>query len=123
VVILGETSDGLEILVTLTVIDRHGGPHELPAILDTGFTGHLTLPPEIIEALALPEDSSSTVTLGDGSERSLQKYAATILWEQQERPVTAYRAEGLPLIGMRLLKGMVAVLHISDGGPAMLFRP
>ena len=122
-VMTGQASYRLELFFTITFLGLDSESYDFPAILDTGFTGMLTIPPSLIQILNPVEEDPVTITLGDGTERLMPCFTVPLLWEGQRREVQALEAEGLPLIGVRLLKGMVAVLHLSDGGDAMLFRP
>ena len=51
--IKGKVSGNQQALVTIDVIDGEGRPQPLEAILDTGFTGYLTLPTGSIQQLGL----------------------------------------------------------------------
>lgn len=122
-VIQGEMSAFRDILLPLQV--RNGKSSEVEdvsAVLDTGFNGHLTMPSKLIQTLALQPEGLETVTLADGTERELNSYKATILWQGRERTVPVYEAQGDPLIGVALIYGMVGTFHFSDGGAAILFR-
>jgi predicted aspartyl protease len=88
-VIEGEVTADWEIRVTLILIDKRGEHHEMPAIVDTGFTGFLTLPPEIITALDLTGDISGRVVLGDGSEQDLRRFQVRVWWQGKEVTIMA----------------------------------
>lgn len=122
-VIQGEMSARRDVTIPVTIRDNRGDAHGITAVVDTGFTGYMTLPLVLIEALSLEMTEAIRITLGDGSERMIPQYAATVVWEGQDRPIEILEAEGLPLVGMGLLYGMVGTFHFSDGGPALLFRP
>jgi predicted aspartyl protease len=49
----GTVNTDLEPLLRLTVRDAGGQPHDLEAVIDTGFNGFLTLPPALIAAPGL----------------------------------------------------------------------
>jgi predicted aspartyl protease len=53
------------------------------AVIDTGFTGFLSLPTAIISTLNLPWAASDIVTVGDGSETLFDLYIATVILEQK----------------------------------------
>jgi predicted aspartyl protease len=46
--------DGREAILPLTAIGRSGVRAEVEAALDTGFTGSLCLPPDIVRSLSAP---------------------------------------------------------------------
>jgi predicted aspartyl protease len=55
--ITGTVTTRHEIAVRLAVVDGLGQPREVEFILDSGFSGALTLPPAVIGVLGLGWDS------------------------------------------------------------------
>lgn len=51
----------------------------IDAVIDTGYTGFLTLPHEVIVALNLSWTGIDRGTLGDGSETTFEAYEATVI--------------------------------------------
>ena len=47
--IRGEVGGNQQALATIEIIDSEGRPRAVEAVLDTGFTGYLTLPAETIQ--------------------------------------------------------------------------
>jgi predicted aspartyl protease len=89
---------------------------DIEAILATGFSEFLTLPPQLISSLALDYQDVSRMLLGGGSIEAMQVYEVVVLWENQERTILAHEAEGSPLVGMDLLYGSDVHLEVVDGG-------
>ena len=88
------------------VVGRDNGPKQMvEALIDTGFSGFLSLPLSMIESLELPWIFSDFVTLGDGSEVIFQMYRATVIWDGQFKVVDVAASESEPLLGMSLLYG------------------
>ena len=86
------------------------------AVIDTGFTGFLSLPQSIITSLELPWHFRDLGTLGDGSEVIFEMYKATIIWDGQERIIDVAASEADPLVGMSLLYGFkVQIETVEDG--------
>lgn len=77
----------------------------IDAVIDTGYTGFLSLPSEIIVALNLSWTGIDRGTLGDGGEVTFEVYAATVIWDGQYRNIPVNEAETDPLVGMSLLYG------------------
>jgi clan AA aspartic protease len=85
-------------------------------VIDTGFTGFLSLPASIIATLDLPWSASDIVTLGDGSETLFDLYTATVIWAGQCREIYVAEAETEPLLGMLLLYGYRLQVDTIEGG-------
>lgn len=84
--------------------------------MDTGFDGGLLLNAETIQKLQLEAGSSITALLADGSVVETQSYRAIVEWERQKRRVQVVQAEGLPLIGLSLLRNHEIRIHLVSGG-------
>ena len=52
----------------------------IDAVVDTGFTRFLTLPPAMVAELGLGYRGVNSVILADGSETTLEVYGVTVLW-------------------------------------------
>ena len=118
--ITGRVTAQREAIVGLVVLDRAQQPHDVDAVLDTGFNGFLTLPRAMVQTLQLPLAGNRRVTLGDGGTVVLDLYLATVLWDTQPREVLVLQAEGSPLMGMALLYGNRVILHVVDHGDVLI---
>lgn len=99
------------------VVGRDNKPTQLvEALIDTGFTGFLSLPLSMIEALDLPWIFSDSVTLGDGSEVVFQMYRAIVIWDGQFKVVDVAASESEPLLGMSLLYGFKLQVEAVERG-------
>lgn len=81
--IVGVVSADREATLHLVVHGLNGQEHAIEAIIDTGFTGFLTLPPALILSLGLPWRGQAQATLGDGSVHQFDVYVATVMWDGQ----------------------------------------
>ncbi len=88
----------------------------IDAIIDTGFTGHLTLPMTLIDQLALSWRSRGHALLADGSLHVFDAYAATVLWNGLSRTVEVNAVETQPLVGMALLRGHTLRIDVVERG-------
>jgi clan AA aspartic protease len=86
------------------------------AVIDTGFSGFLTLPSEAIANLELPWSASDIVTLGDGSETLFDLYTGIVIWDGQYREIYIAESETEPLLGMALLYGYRLQVDAIEGG-------
>ena len=108
--------DGREAILPLTVIGRFGIRTEVEATVDTGFTGSLCLPPDVVRSLSVPFVGQGVAVLADGSTVETSYHRARVLWHGREIAVQVLVTEGGPLVGMTLLRGSVLTVAVSPGG-------
>lgn len=118
--ITGRVTAQRDAMVRLVVFDSTRQPHDVDAVIDTGFNGFLTLPRVMVQTLQLPLAGNRRVTLGDGSTVVLDLYLATVLWDTQPREVLVLAAEGGSLMGMAMLYGHRVILHVVDNGDVLI---
>jgi clan AA aspartic protease len=94
-----------EARIRLRVRGRQGREHEVEAVIDSGYTGALTLPPPLISMLGLRWQSVERATLADGSTCVFQVYVGKVVWDGKVRTILVDEATADPLVGMRLLRG------------------
>lgn len=102
--------------VSVEIMRVDGSLLGVKTMLDTGFTGFLTLPSKTIRELELKSVGSHWVTLADGSEKKLRNYLATVRWESHPRQIHITCAEGFPLLGMEMLEGHRLLMDVREGG-------
>jgi predicted aspartyl protease len=83
--------------------------------LDTGFTDHLRLPGRIIEKLSLPQDDYEVVLLAGGNIAQFSVHEVTVIWDDEERIVPAFGADGDVLIGVQLMRESLIILEAIAG--------
>ena len=98
------------------VIGSRGREQEVEAVIDTGYTASLTLPPALIGTLGLRWQSLDRGTLADGSECLFDVYDARVVWDGKLRRVLVAEADTDPLVGMRLLRGYELKLQVRSRG-------
>ena len=92
------------------------GQQEIEAVIDTGYTGSLTLPPSVVTALGLKWQSVDRGTLADGSECLVDVFEAEVEWDGKSRRVLVDETDTAPLIGMGLLKGYELTIQVREQG-------
>ena len=102
--------------VNLVVRGPQGHSAETEFVIDTGFTGVLTLPPDACAALHLHFARYQPAGLADGSQVMLDVYEATLLWDGEERLVEVLAMDSAPLIGMTALEGFDVRLQVVENG-------
>ena len=105
-----------EIRIRLPILDVTGYEQEFDVVLDTGFTGLLTLPTALIASLQLPWVMVSRVQFADGRVEWIDKYRMTVIWDGVYRSIEVQAIEGDPLIGMELLIGFDLRARVAIGG-------
>jgi predicted aspartyl protease len=114
--ITGRVNVRHEIAIRIPVRKAGGQEQEIEAILDTGFTGALTLPPTLIASMGLTWRSRGEAILANGSAEEFDIYAATLIWDGKLRPVLIYSIDATPLLGMTLLIGYDLRVRVIMGG-------
>ena len=100
----------------LVVVRSNAKLKSISAVIDTGFTGFLSLPNDIITELGLPWSYRDRGTLGDGSEVLFDIYDAVAIWDGKAREIEVNSAETDPLIGMSMLHGYRLQVDTIEGG-------
>ena len=113
--ITGKITVHQEAIIELEVVGLNQ-PSRIEAVIDTGFTGYLTLPSRLIARLKLQRAGEQITILGDENRVVLKRYVAKVLWHGAERNVYVLQAEGGPLIGMSLLYGSRLILDVITDG-------
>ena len=98
------------------VIKNNATTQLVDAVIDTGFSGFLTLPSDIIVTLGLGWEGRDVATLGDGTSCTFDVYLAIVIWDGQYREVYVNESETVPLLGMKLLRGYDLRLQTIEGG-------
>lgn len=108
--------------IRITVFGRQGRKQDVEAIVDTGYTASLTLPPAVIAALDLRWQTLDTARLADGSECMFDVYEARVLWDGRTRRILVDEADADALVGMRLLKGHELRMQVRARGTLTIKR-
>jgi clan AA aspartic protease len=114
-VIIGSVNTECEAIISLEVVDASGQPRAVEAVIDTGFTGFLTLPPLMIALHGLVLRGHHQVILGDGSVSLLDVYVGTVVWDGQPCLIDIDSADTDPLVGMSLLDGYALYVEVRAG--------
>jgi clan AA aspartic protease len=108
--------------IRLTVKGRRGREQEVEAVIDTGYTASLTLPPAVIQALGLRWQTVDRFKLADGSLCLVDVYEAKVMWDGKIRQILVDEADADPLVGMRLLKGHELKMQVRYRGKVTIKR-
>ena len=110
--IRGKVGGNQQALVPVEINDGNGRPQRVEAVLDTGFTGHLALPPECIRVLDLPFVGQRIFELA--------AYLATVSWHGRLRDALVLQSDSVQLLGMTLLWGSRVTVDALDDGAIII---
>ncbi len=77
----GIVNQNCEAIIRVAIGHENAPKQMVEAVIDTGFTGFLSLPMARISVLGLPWHFRDVGTLGDGSEVIFEMYKATVIWD------------------------------------------
>ena len=110
----------LEAVVILPVRGPEGREREIEAVIDTGYSGNLTLPPEMVSELGLPFVIRSRSALADGTVIAFNVHVATVVWNGRPRYVDIDAVGVAPLVGMSLLDNHNLNVEVANGGRVVI---
>ena len=113
--ITGKITAHQEAVIELEIVGLNQ-PARIEAVIDTGFTGYLTLPSALINRLKFQQTGEQITILGDENSVVLKRYVTKVLWHGTERNVYVLQVEGEPLIDMSLLYGSRLILDVVTDG-------
>ena len=105
-----------EAIIRLVIAGPSGQQQDTETIIDTGFTGFLTLPPARITALNLSWLSRQPGVLADGSIDVFDVFVANVMWDGRLRTIEVESADTEPLVGMSLLDRHALRIDVIGGG-------
>jgi clan AA aspartic protease len=120
--ITGVVNAEFEPIIPLSIRRFDGKVFTQDAIVDTGFNGWLSLPPDLIIQLNLTWKRRGRAILGDGSECVFDVYEAVVVWDGTLLTIPVDEADSEPLVGMSLMEGYQLTMQIFEGGQVELCK-
>jgi clan AA aspartic protease len=114
--IRGSVTSRKEITVPIQVRDITGSTFDIEPIVDTGFSGALTLPSAAIASLQLQLKSRTRTVMANGSVQTANIFVGTVVWDGRDRLVLVHEMDCHPLIGIKLLEDHQLRASIQPGG-------
>ena len=112
----GRVNANGEATIYLLLHGNAGEEQTVEAIIDTGFTGYLSLPAVLIDRLGLSWAGRAQALLADGSLHVFDMYIGTVMWDGQQRTIEVDEADTEPLAGMGLLRGHSLRVDVVENG-------
>jgi clan AA aspartic protease len=120
--IIGIVNADFEPIVPLSICGSDGKVYTQEAIVDTGFNGWLSLPPDLIAELNLKWKRRGRAILGDGTECVFDVYEAVLVWDGNMMTIPIDEADSEPLVGMSLMEGYQLTVQVFEGGHVELIK-
>ncbi|MEN9566207.1 MAG: hypothetical protein RLZZ69_1403 [Cyanobacteriota bacterium] len=120
--ITGLVNGEFEPIIPLSIRRADGKVFTQDAIVDTGFNGWLSLPPDSIAELNLKWKRRGRAILGDGSECVFNVYEAAVIWDDTLLTIPVDEADAEPLVGMSLMEGYELNMQVFGGGCVELHK-
>ena len=102
--IAGTVRDEIELIVPLELVDAADQRQRIDFVLDSGFTGFLSLSSALVRQLGLSSRGIQKGLLADGTASIFRLVTVNVIWNGSLRTIEA-QILGEPLIGTRMLKG------------------
>lgn len=103
-------------MVKLQVLGTAGRAANVDVLLDTGFNHDLTLPAAIVNKLNLEFISPTEATVAGDIAVPANYFRAYVLWDGSPRHISVLELEGVPLLGMGLLRRHRVTLDVVVDG-------
>ena len=116
----GAVNDAYEAIVALSLQGPTGQAQDIEAVIDTGYSGFLTLPTAVVTELGLPFAYIGRALLANDDEVTFDVHDVTVMWEGQPRRIRADATGSTPLVGMLLLDQHSLNVEVERGGRVVI---
>ena len=106
--------------IVVPVLDTSGDAVPLEMVIDTGFTGFMTLRPRITHALRLERAEERKMMLADGQVISTPTCLATVIWHGNPTQIPVLEIDARSVIGMSLLWNSDVTIAARENGRVMI---
>ena len=116
----GTVNAAYEAVVALRLQGPEGQVQDIEAVVDTGYSGFLTLPTALVAELGLPFAYMGQAFLANDAEVDFDVHYVTVLWDGQPKDIEADATGSIPLVGMLLLDGHNLNIDVESGGLVLI---
>lgn len=109
-----------EAVVPLSLQSPDGQVQDIEAVVDTGYSGFLTLPTTLVAELGLPFAYIGWAFLANDDEVAFDVHDVTAIWDGQPRHIKADATGSTPLVGMLLLDSHDLNIEVVNGGRVVI---
>lgn len=109
-----------EAVVILHLQEPQGRARAIEAVMDTGYSGFLTLPTELVTELGLPFAYMGQAFLANDAQVAFDVHYVIVLWDGQPRDIEADATGSTPLVGMMLLDRHDLSIQVREGGRVVI---
>jgi predicted aspartyl protease len=120
--IVGSVNTRPDAMLSLQIEESSGQLDTIDPVIDTGFTGDLTLPTVRISALGLPATGVLIGQLADGSQQMISVHAGILWWDGYPIQVRIQAIGTDSLLGTGLLAGHELKVQFVPGGAVTITR-
>lgn len=117
--ITGAVNAAREARIQITIFGGDGS-RQVEAIIDTGFTGFLTLSSELIAELDCEWLCRQEAMLADGKTHIFDVFLGEVQWAKGPAQVAILASEGTSLIGMSMIEGHKLEIEVVESGHVRL---
>ncbi len=118
--IQGVVNASHEAVVTLSLQGPDGQAQDIEAVVDTGYSGFLTLPTTLVAELGLPFAYIGWAFLANDDEVAFDVHDVTVIWDGQPRHIKADATGSTPLVGMLMLDSHDLNIEVVNGGRVVI---
>ena len=111
----GAVNAAYEAVVALRLKAPDGRTRDIDAVVDTGYSGFLTLPTALVAEMGLPFAYIGQAFLANDAEVDFDVHYVTVLWDDQPREVEADATGSNPLVDMHDLN-----IQVRRGGCGLI---
>ena len=109
--------------ITVLILDSAGTAVPLEMVIDTGFTGFMTLTSQVTRTLGLERSEDRRVRLANGQVITTPTCLATVVWHGNPTRITVLEIDDRPVIGMSLLWGSDVAMAVRQNGRVSITQP
>ncbi len=113
---LGEISDKAVPILVLEAKSERGPSRFVSFVVDTGFTGMLSVPTAEFEKLRIGPVDIGPYELANEQRGAARRSFAKVVWHGCDETVEIMELAGVPLLGMSMLHGSTLYVDAVEGG-------